>query len=294
MKHLHNLLVPATPVTHHQTMHSKSRRPGWVWTLLLLLTTAWTLTGCGQPAETFQMKQLADLDGKRLSVQAGTIGEDLALEKSADGVKRFSKYTEAILAVKQGKVEACILDEQPAQQMLKAHSDLEIFETPLQEESYAVAIAPENAELLVAANTVIQKWNDAGTMKEWVQSFQEAEAQAAEKQKKEWTALEAEFPDSVLIMGTEAGFAPYETKMGDAVVGADIALALQIARERHAHLKVVDLDFDALIPALLSGKVDLVAAGMTMTEERAKQVAFTLPYMQARQVAVVRKSSLAH
>lgn len=93
-----------------------------------------------------------------------------------------------------------------------------------------------------------------------------------------------------LVLMTNATFPPYEY-LGDdnAVVGTDIEIAQMIADEIGVELEVVDMDFDGLVPALKGGKGDLVAAGMTVTPERAEEVDFSIPYADATQVIIVDK-----
>jgi polar amino acid transport system substrate-binding protein len=92
-----------------------------------------------------------------------------------------------------------------------------------------------------------------------------------------------------LVMGTESTFPPYEFRNEkNEVVGFDIDLANAIAQKLGRELKIEDMAFDALIPALLAGKIDMIVAGMTITEERKKKVAFSDPYYETGLVWVVR------
>lgn len=91
-----------------------------------------------------------------------------------------------------------------------------------------------------------------------------------------------------LIMLTNAAFPPYEY-LGDdgSPAGVDVDVAQAIADEIGVDLEVVDMDFDGLIPALQSGKGDIVAAGMTVTDERKQSVDFTDTYADATQLIIV-------
>lgn len=93
----------------------------------------------------------------------------------------------------------------------------------------------------------------------------------------------------VLTIGTEATFAPFEfTNDKNEIVGFDIDVANYIAKELGMELKIVNMKFDGLIGALAAKQVDLVIAGMTITEERKMSVNFSDPYYDASQVIVVR------
>ena len=93
-----------------------------------------------------------------------------------------------------------------------------------------------------------------------------------------------------LVMGTNAEFPPFETRGGEngaEVVGFDVEIAKAIAAKVGLPLKVEDMKFDSLLPALSAGKVDLVLAGMTITPERAQNVDFSAPYYKATQVVLI-------
>ena len=95
--------------------------------------------------------------------------------------------------------------------------------------------------------------------------------------------------EGVLVMGTNAEFEPFEYLEGGKVVGFDPDVAAEIAKDMGVELEINDMDFDGLIAALTSGKVHVVLAGMSVTEERQKSVNFSDPYYTATQTIIVRK-----
>ena len=90
-----------------------------------------------------------------------------------------------------------------------------------------------------------------------------------------------------LVMATNAEFPPYEYYEGDEVVGIDAEIAAAIAEELGMELKIEDMAFDSIIPAITSGKADMGAAGMTVTPDREENVNFTDTYAHATQVIIV-------
>lgn len=95
-----------------------------------------------------------------------------------------------------------------------------------------------------------------------------------------------------LVMLTNAGFAPYEFLGPDNnIVGVDVEIANAIAAELGVELEIVDMDFDAIIFALQSGKGDLGVAGMTNTPERAETVDFSINYVDTNQMIIVPEGS---
>ncbi|MBR5122489.1 MAG: transporter substrate-binding domain-containing protein [Anaerotignum sp.] len=105
---------------------------------------------------------------------------------------------------------------------------------------------------------------------------------------------EAEAPaeaTDTLVMATNAAFPPYEYYEGEAIVGIDAEIAAAIAEKLGMEFKIEDMEFDAIIPAVTSGKVSFGMAGMTVTEERLKSVDFSTSYAQGVQVVIVKEGS---
>ena len=95
-----------------------------------------------------------------------------------------------------------------------------------------------------------------------------------------------------LIMGTNAEFPPYEYYGDDGeVTGIDVEIAQAIADKLDLKLQVEDMNFDSIITAVQSGKVDVGIAGMTVTEDRLKNVNFTDSYATGVQVVIVKEGS---
>lgn len=85
--------------------------------------------------------------------------------------------------------------------------------------------------------------------------------------------------NSLLTVGTNAEFPPFAYIENKTIVGFDIDVAKEVAKRLGREVQFKDMPFDALIPEVIFGRVDFVAAGMTYTAERAKRVSFTKPYI---------------
>ena len=96
---------------------------------------------------------------------------------------------------------------------------------------------------------------------------------------------------NTLRMITEATFPPYEFLRGQELVGIDVELCRAVAEKTGKKFHAEAVDFDSVIPAVISGKADLVAAGITVTEDRKKNVDFSIPYVKKGIVVVYRKAS---
>ncbi len=98
--------------------------------------------------------------------------------------------------------------------------------------------------------------------------------------------------DSVLTVGTEPGFPPFElvSDSGD-IEGFDIDLMNAIAEKSGKTVEFQSLPFDGLIPALQSGSIDAAISGMTITDERKQTVDFSDPYFKAGLAIAVQKGN---
>ncbi len=134
------------------------------------------------------------------------------------------------------------------------------------------ACGSDGAETTAAADTTSAETTTAG--------------EAADEEGKEEAA-----GDNVLVMATNAEFPPYEYHDGGDIVGIDVEVAEAIAKKLGMTLEIEDIAFDSIIPELESGKADIGVAGMTVDEDRLKNVDFTDPYTTASQVIIVKEDS---
>lgn len=92
-----------------------------------------------------------------------------------------------------------------------------------------------------------------------------------------------------LTMVTEATFPPYEFLLGREIVGVDVEICRAVADRLGRSFRIESVTFDAVIPALVSGKADVAAAGLTVTEDRRQSVDFSVPYMRTGVVIIYGK-----
>lgn len=110
--------------------------------------------------------------------------------------------------------------------------------------------------------------------------------------------------DNVLRVAMECAYAPYNWSQSDDSNGAvpiagtnnfaygyDVMMAKLIAESMGKELEIVKLDWDALVPAVMSGDVDMVIAGQSITAERLEKVDFSDPYYYASIVTLTKADS---
>ena len=94
-----------------------------------------------------------------------------------------------------------------------------------------------------------------------------------------------------LIMATNAAFPPYEYVEGDAIVGIDAEIAQAIAEKLGLELVINNMEFNSIITAVATGAADFGLAGMTVTEDRLKEVDFSISYASGVQSIIVKEGS---
>ncbi len=97
--------------------------------------------------------------------------------------------------------------------------------------------------------------------------------------------------EATLVMATNAAFPPYEYREGDKIVGIDAEIAAEIAKKLGMKLEIKDVDFDAALTGVAEGKYDMGMAGITVTEDRQKNMDFSTTYATGIQVIIVKDGS---
>ena len=255
----------------------------------LLLTAAMTvaMVGCGSSVAANTVNSKDDLPGKKIGVQLGTTGDAdaTAYEDEGSTVERYNKGSDAIQALKTGKIDCVIIDKQPAEAFVEKNDDLKILDDTFDAEEYAICIAKDNTDLTDEFNKAIEELKADGTIDTIISNYIGDEAGEHPYETPEGT----EYPNGKLTMATNAQFDPYEYYDGDQIVGIDADIAKAICDKLGYELKIEDMEFDAIVNSVKSGKADFGAAGMTVTEDRKKSVDFTDPYTTAEQVVIVKK-----
>lgn len=108
--------------------------------------------------------------GKKIGVQLGTTGDTYASDTPENGgygeenVEKYSKGADAVMALVQGKVDAVIIDNEPAKSFVESNEGLKILETEYVNEDYAAAISKDNDGLLDAVNGALSELKADGTI----------------------------------------------------------------------------------------------------------------------------------
>ena len=225
-----------------------------------------------------------NLKGKKIGAQLGTTGYIYAGDVEDATVEPYNKGADAVQALKQGKLDAVIIDSEPAKAFVAKNDTLKILDDPFAEEEYAIAYKKGNDELGQKLDDALTKLKEDGTLDEIVSHWIGDNAD-----QKSYTPDDSVERDGTLVMATNAEFPPYESVDGDTIVGVDVDMMQAVCDEIGMELKVENMEFDSIIAAVQSGKADVGVAGMTVTPDREENVSFTQGYATTTQVIIVRK-----
>lgn len=235
-----------------------------------------------------------DLPGKKIGVQIGTTGDLYASDYEGDNegtqVIRYNKGTDAVQALKQDKIDCVIIDEQPANAFIENNKELAILKEDFALEDYAICISKESKELKSKINDALDDLKKDGTLEKIKNNYIGDDT----KGKFNYQSPEGtEYNNGTLIMATNAEFPPYEYFEGGNIVGIDVDIAHAIADKIGMKLEVTNMEFDSIIIAVQSGKADIGVAGMTVTEDRLRNIDFSDSYTTSKQVVIIKVNEAA-
>jgi polar amino acid transport system substrate-binding protein len=192
---------------------------------------------------------------------------------------------DSALAVKAGKADAAAYDEPILKNIVAKNSGLIVLPEMLTIDNYGFAVQLDKQDLKKNIDFVMSELKKNGAydaMKlRWLPQSGSPVAMPE---------IASSGSKGVLKLGTAAVTEPFSFMDGSQkVVGLDIEIAGYIAQKLDMKLEIVNMDFGAMIPALLAGKVDMIAACITITDERAKKVLFSEPYYTGGIAALVRE-----
>jgi len=238
-------------------------------------------TGCSVN----KVHSIADLNGKSIGVQLDTVGDKYASDIKGAEVKRYFDGAEAVKELSDGKLDAVIVDVEPAKVYVNNNKDVTILEETFSEEQYAIAIKKGNTELTEKINNALAELREDGTLGDIKANWT---GENATKKPYEFS-YDAVPTGGKFIMATNAAFPPYEFMDGDNVIGFDVDMMKAVCYKLNMELEVRNMDFDLVTGAVVKGEADVGVAGITITDERLDIVDFSDPYTTATQVVIVRK-----
>lgn len=201
-------------------------------------------------------------------------------------VLQFNSFQEVVLAVSAGKADAGLSDLDTFNEVKRANPALVAFGKPIFTSEVAAGFAKSKQELRSSFNAFLkgirQDGTHAGMLSRWMTEHNTHMPDIPSSNKK-----------GTLTVGISSGGFPFAAVQDGVLSGFDIELARRFAARIGKECRLADYDFGALIPALVSGKIDMIVADMFVTAERRKQIDFSDAYFEQESVAFTRTERTA-
>ena len=285
--------------------------------LLSGILCAAAFTGCSSNNNTVGVdvksaKSLADLKGAKIAAQAGTFHADALSQIEDVKSSTYPEFADLLTALKSGAIDGYVAEEPTAYSVCASDDTLTYI--PLKNNDTGFTATPADVGIaigLVDGSSMVSEINDVlstitdeqraalmeqivtlssgGTVDSFAVSCDKPETtngtfkvgMECAYEPYNWTDTEGTLPGSVPISG--------EGKKGLYANGYDVQIAQYVANSLGLELEIYSYEWDSLIPAVQSGAIDAVIAGMSPTEEREKEIDFTNTYYESNLVIIIRK-----
>lgn len=173
-------------------------------------------------------------------------------------------------------------NDKKADEPATSAAKVKVVDIELSSEEYAFGVDKKQPELKEKCNELLKEMKSSGELEEISNHF------FGDGKPVAVTSAKQDNSKDQLIVATNAEFAPFEYKEGDKFYGIDMEIAKLLADKLGKELVIVDMAFDAVLLSVQQQKADIGMAGLTVTEERAKQVDFSDPYYNAAQKIICK------
>ncbi len=227
------------------------------------------------------------VENSKIGAMTGSTGEKfISTQYPQSKISSFDSIADAMMALQSNKLDYVITTLTTAVNYVNNNKDLTIFKDGLLNEGVAIAVAKENPEMLQQIQDVLTKYKQDGTLDQVISHWIKKDGSPYDIEE-----LPKATGDKILTVAIAANREPMCFVKDNQYEGLDCELIERIAYELGMQVKYTDMQFSALIPALQSGKADVIISNMTPTEERKKNVNFTEEYFQNPQVLVAKKEA---
>ena len=289
--------------------------------LLAVMFCVACFTGCGSSnnggsdttsVDVRNAKTIADLKGAKIAAQAGTFHADALSQIPDVQSSTYPEFADLLTALKSGAIDGYIAEEPTALSVCGSNDELTYlpfknndtgFTATAADVGIAIGLKKGNA-LRDQINTVLAEI----TAEQKSQLMEQIVTLASGGTVREF-AVHCDAPaitTGTLKIGMECAYEPYnwtdtdgssfgavpissEGQQGLYANGYDVQIAQYVANRLGLKLEIYAMEWDSLIPAVNSGAIDAIVAGMSPTAERAQEIDFTDTYYESNLVVIIRK-----
>jgi ABC-type amino acid transport substrate-binding protein len=283
--------------------------------ILLTLAMVLTMAACSAPAASVDVaaaKSIADLKGAKIAAQSGTFHADAMTQIPEVQGQTLPEFSDLLTVLKAGTIDGYVAEEPTAIEVCLSDSTLAYL--PLKNNDTGFTATDADVGIAVGLKTGSALRDQINTILAEISAEVRSElmnqmVQLAAGKTVTTLALNSEAPANpvgTLRVGMECAYKPFNwTDMGTPSLGAvpisgegkdnmyangyDVQIAQYIANKLGTKLEVYSYEWDGLIPALNSGAVDAIIAGMSPTAEREQEIDFTNVYYSSNLVIIYKK-----
>ena len=272
------------------------------------------LAGCGgtNRVDVKQAKTLAELKGAKLAAQAGTFHAE-ALEQVEDvQASTYPEFSDLLTALMSGAIVGYVAEEPTALSVCGADDSLTYLPLKNNDTGFTATAADGGIAIGLKKGPELREQRNAMlveiTPEQRAELMEQIVAISAGQEIAAY-ALQSEAPANptgTLRVGMECAYEPYnwtdmdgttpgcvpisgEGKSGLYANGYDVQVAQYVANKLGLALEIYSINWDSLLPALESGSIDAIIAGMSPTAEREAEIDFTQTYYESNLVVIIRK-----
>lgn len=243
----------------------------------------------GREAAAGGLKTLDDIANRRVGVYEGTIQDRFVARQYPQAVvSRYNALGDIVLALKTEKIDVAMIDTISAELLLKKNPELGMLVNGILPLPLAIGFAKGNPELRRQFNEYLAEIRADGTYAEVHRRWCVDDPETARMPKARYAEQGREWKVGVAVADL-----PYVAYMDGEYVGFDIEILQKFAERRGYRIKWLTMEFPSLIAALASGKVDAIADGIAITEERQKQVDFSDSHLDSTTAVFGLKKNIA-
>ena len=291
-----------------------NRIKSFVAVALAVVLCVCSLAGCGSETrvDVKNAKSLADLKGAKIAAQAGTFHADAVKQIENVQASTYPEFADLLTALKSGAIDGYVAEEPTALSVCETNEELTYI--PLKNNDTGFTATAADVGVAIGLK-------DGSTMREQINTIL---AGITEQQKSDLMrqivdltagktvdkfAVSADAPDAptgTFKVGMECAYEPYnwtdtegkslgavpisgEGKNGLYANGYDVQIAQYVANKLGLKLEIYAMEWESLLPALQSGTIDAIIAGMSPTAEREQEIDFTNTYYESNLVVIIKK-----
>ncbi len=272
------------------------------------------LAGCGKEerVDVKSAKSIADLKGARIAAQAGTFHEEAL--KQIENVKSstYPEFTDLLVALKSGTIDGYVAEEPTALSVCDSEDTLTYLPFKNNDTGFKATAADVGIAIGVKKGSQLREKIDA-VLSEITEAqkkeLMEQIVSLSVGKKVDSFAVSCDAPETTngtLKVGMECAYKPYnwtdtdgsslgavpisgEGKEGLYANGYDVQIAKYVANRLGMKLEIYSMAWDSLVPAVQSGTIDAIAAGMSPTADRKKEIDFSVTYYESNLVVIIKK-----